>query len=508
MDAGDILGRKYRLIRLLGRGSMGAVWTACHTTLGEEVAVKLLTRAPELDGMEDDAAAAARFRFEAQVAARLSRKTRHIVRVTDHGEEDGVAYLVMELLEGKTLASRLLLRGRLPPRDVAQIVAQSARALEVAHAEGVVHRDLKPANVFLTRDEDGWVLLKLLDFGIARAIHTRRVAPAFATAAGFAAGTPGYMSPEQARGGHPNPQFDLWALSTIAYEALTGELPMAGVSAQELFENACAGRVDLNRQEQALVGGLDAFFERAFHPRPDSRYATAPELAAAFARAVDGVEAEQGTDATPNTADPTATTVRAGAGAKPASKGATLRMASPGNVVPPLAAPSRGTQPTATVAMPSRATTGARARGVGALLAAALLFGGTSAIVGHLWTASPPRGASVSPASSSSLAVANDRDAVATPPDVVVTAAPAFPGPVSPIATPPSDTTLLGSSRGIPREREVRAVTGEVTGTREIPTAPLGARSKTPAPEVATAAPAVSPPKPLTTKTVDRSATF
>src|ERR1700727_1040966 len=105
IDVGRVVGGKYELVRLLGRGSMGEVWSAHHRTLGEKLALKLLTQqAPAPDEeLEDRATAAARFQFEAQVAARLSRKTRHIVRVTDHGEEDGLAYLVMEQIEGETL---------------------------------------------------------------------------------------------------------------------------------------------------------------------------------------------------------------------------------------------------------------------------------------------------------------------------------------------------------------------------------------------------------------------
>jgi serine/threonine-protein kinase len=389
MGPDDVLGGKYRLTRLLGRGSMGAVWSASHATLGEQVAVKLLTRAPECEGMEDATAAAARFRFEAQIAARLSRKTRHIVRVTDHGEADGVAYLVMELLEGKTLASHLLFRGRLSPREVEPIVAQAARALEVAHADGVVHRDLKPANIFLTRDEDGWVLVKLLDFGIARAIHTRRVVPAFATGAGFAAGTPGYMSPEQARGGSPNARFDLWALATVAYEALTGELPMPGSSAGELFASAVAGRVSLRREAEALPGGLLAFFERAFHTRPESRYETASELAAAFERAVDGLVRPVGIGEDP--------TRRAGPShPKSAESGPERERGSPPGVpqeTPRTAALTKGSH------LP------ARAWGMGTVLAAALLVAAATAVVGLLNHGSPPLHAtSARPAVSSTAA--------------------------------------------------------------------------------------------------------
>src|SRR5579864_200505 len=129
IDVGLAIGGKYELVRLLGRGSMGEVWVAHHRTLGEHVALKLLTNTLEGEVIEEEATATARFRFEAQIAARLSRKTRHIVRVTDHGDEDGLAYLVMELLEGQTLERRLMVRD-MTIADVRNIVTQVARALE------------------------------------------------------------------------------------------------------------------------------------------------------------------------------------------------------------------------------------------------------------------------------------------------------------------------------------------------------------------------------------------
>jgi serine/threonine-protein kinase len=288
-QAGHSVGGKYELLRPLGRGSMGEVWVAHHRPLGQEVAIKLLARDPSHTDLERPDTAAARFRFEARVAARLSAKTRHIVRVTDYGEEDegGDAYLVMELLEGRTLESRLLVRGCLPGPEVTTLVAQIARALEVAHADGVVHRDLKPANVFITSDEDGWALVKLLDFGIARTTHTHRPAPSFATADGLIFGTPGYMSPEQARGARPDARSDLWALATVAYEALTGELPVPGGTTSELLENVHAGRiVPIHQRDPALAGALGPFFERAFALDIEDRYPTASAFASAFERAV------------------------------------------------------------------------------------------------------------------------------------------------------------------------------------------------------------------------------
>ncbi len=292
MEAGRVLGGKYELVRLLGRGSMGQVWVAHHRTLREAVALKLLAAPAPLGGEpEHPSTSAARFRFEAQVAARLSRKTRHIVRVTDHGEEEnGLAYLVMELLEGETLEQLLLQHGALSPPDAAKLVLQMARALEQAHAESIIHRDLKPANVFMTRDEDGGMLVKLLDFGIARAIRTQRVPPSFATGEGLIFGTPGYMSPEQACASKLDARCDLWALATVGYEALTGHLPVGGACTEELLKNLQAGHlIPVHERNPDAPPDLSAFFERAFARQIDQRFATASQLALAFEQAASSV---------------------------------------------------------------------------------------------------------------------------------------------------------------------------------------------------------------------------
>ncbi|HEY1694863.1 MAG TPA: protein kinase [Polyangiaceae bacterium] len=303
MDVGRVVAGKYELVRLLGRGSMGEVWVAHHQTLGEQVALKVLSQAPvDEEEVEDASTAAARFLFEAQVAARLSRKTRHIVRVTDHGEEEDRAYLVMELLEGETLEGVLARDGTVPLPVVVKIITQVARALTHAHAEGVLHRDLKPANVFLSRDEDGRLLVKLLDFGIARVVHAHRAPPAFSTAKGLVFGTPSYMSPEQARASSKLDQrCDLWSLATIAYEALTGELPVKGSDTDQLLENLCAGRiVPLRQTSPDMPVALDSFFRRALAPAIGVRFESAAELAAAFARAADvEVPAESPTNPPP-----------------------------------------------------------------------------------------------------------------------------------------------------------------------------------------------------------------
>jgi hypothetical protein len=284
IDVGQVVADKYELVRLLGRGSMGEVWSAHHRGLREDVAIKLLAWPPSGDDAEEPSVALARFRFEAQVAARLSRKTRHIARVTDYGEGDGLPYIVMELLDGEALDAALRARGPLPLAEAAEIVSQISRALGQAHADGVAHRDLKPANVFLTHDEDGHLLVKLLDFGIARTIVAHRTLGTFSTAKGFVFGTPGYMSPEQTRASPKlDHRCDLWALATIAYQMVTGLLPVDGSDAEEVMKNVTAGRIVPVRQRDArLPAALDAFVERAFADRVDERFQDATALANVF----------------------------------------------------------------------------------------------------------------------------------------------------------------------------------------------------------------------------------
>jgi eukaryotic-like serine/threonine-protein kinase len=281
IDVGHILAGKYELAQLIGRGAMGEVWLAKHVTLGGEFAVKLMEPT-------DEAAfeAASRFQLEAQIAAKLSRRTRHIVSVSDHGEEDGIAYLVMERLEGESLENRVERTGPVSPDHVAAMLGQVARALVLAHEEGILHRDLKPANIWLGRDEDGKMLAKILDFGIARAMKPRVRSP-HVTGKDSVLGTPSYMSPEQARG-LPNldHRCDLWALCVSAYEALTGELPFSGVSVEDVFLNICTFKwTSVRKHRPELSPQLDAFFARAFAPELESRFSNARELALAFAAA-------------------------------------------------------------------------------------------------------------------------------------------------------------------------------------------------------------------------------
>jgi len=187
LGPGTLVGSNVRLVRVLGQGGMGSIWVADHLTLQTQVAVKFMTAevAKNPDG-------AARFTREASAAAQI--KSPHVVQTFDHGlTDEGVPFIVMELLEGEDLSRRIQHDGKMSPEHVAPIVSQVSKALYRAHALGIVHRDIKPENIFLS-DVDDELLVKVLDFGIAK--RSKEVGFSM-TSTGAMVGTPYYMSPEQ-----------------------------------------------------------------------------------------------------------------------------------------------------------------------------------------------------------------------------------------------------------------------------------------------------------------------
>ncbi len=287
---GDLVTENLRLTRLLGRGGMGSVWVAKHSSLDVDVAVKFVTKELLSGG---DPMVIERFRREAKLAAKI--ESHHVVRIFDHGltKGDGSPYIVMELMRGESLASRLARLERLALGDAARIVSEVANGLEAAHEMGVIHRDIKPHNVFLARGREGKEIAKILDFGIAKTTNPgEEVLQAVKTSTGVLIGTPQYMSPEQLmRAGSPDAGADLWALSVVAYELVTGRLPFAG-------ETLAATLIAITRAEitppshtiPEAPEGLDAFFGRAFAVDTARRYASAKALADAFAEAAGGIE--------------------------------------------------------------------------------------------------------------------------------------------------------------------------------------------------------------------------
>ncbi|RZS91254.1 serine/threonine-protein kinase [Motilibacter rhizosphaerae] len=217
MQAGDVLGERYRLVDLLARGGMGEVWRAVDERLGREVAVKVLHAAYAGDSAFHD-----RFRAEARNTAAFTHPG--VAQVYDFGGSDASPWLVMELVPGQPL-SALLDRGPIGVPATLDVLAQTARALQAAHAAGVVHRDVKPGNLLLTPDG----VVKVTDFGIARAADALPL-----TATGTVMGSAPYLSPEQAHGRTATAASDVYALGVLAYECLAGHRPFIGETAVDV----------------------------------------------------------------------------------------------------------------------------------------------------------------------------------------------------------------------------------------------------------------------------------
>ena len=217
ISIGSVLDGRYRIDALLGSGGMGRVYRAEHTGIGRPVAIKVLHA-----DLNRNREAAQRFQREAIASGRLDHP--NIVNVSDFGIVDhGPCYLVMEVLEGESLGARLERDQRIPWREAIEIMRGVLMGLAHAHERGVVHRDIKPDNVFLTR-KDGELVIKILDFGIAKLFAGTADDPA-STRAGLTVGTPAYLSPEQAVGGEIKPASDLYSATILLFEMLTGRAP-------------------------------------------------------------------------------------------------------------------------------------------------------------------------------------------------------------------------------------------------------------------------------------------
>ncbi len=279
VKAGTVVGGKYVVDRLIGKGGMGSVWLCQHATLDAPFAVKILR--PEL---AHDESARARFEREAKAAAGL--RTRHVVKVHDHGFDGEHAYIVMEVLDGEDLRQRMVRQGRLSARATNQVVVQAARALHYAHAASIVHRDLKPANIFLALVDDEEVV-KILDFGIAKVMGVPKAGAA--TQTGSLLGSPHYMSPEQIRGhwSMVDHRTDLWALAVVAYRALTGQLPFLGDVVGDVMIKVCVDPIPPPSSiAPDLSPAIDQFFLRALARDREQRFRSGLEMAAALSQAL------------------------------------------------------------------------------------------------------------------------------------------------------------------------------------------------------------------------------
>ena len=280
-----VLAGRYRLERQLGKGGMGSVWLAEHLTLRSWVAVKLMD--PAIAATPEGAE---RFRREAQAAASL--RSAHVVQVLDYGVHETTPYLVMELMQGESLAGCLEREKRLTPERTVAIITQVARALGRAHAAGIVHRDLKPDNIFLVREDDQ-ELVKILDFGIAKTPQS--TFGGMETRTGVTMGTPYYMSPEQVEGKRAvDFRTDLWAMAVIANECMTGVRPFDGSTFGELLLNICARPIPMPSSQGLLLRGFDEWFAKATNRDSELRFASAQELASSLKDVVAGAPVAYG----------------------------------------------------------------------------------------------------------------------------------------------------------------------------------------------------------------------
>jgi serine/threonine protein kinase len=281
---GVTLSGRYLVTRKVGQGGMGAVYEATHTLIGKRVAVKVL-----LEKYARREAIVQRLEQEARLAS--SCQNEHIIDITDFGTtDDGRTFVVMEYLDGESLAEKLSRETRLPEQRILRIIAQAASALAAAHAKGIVHRDIKPENLFLLRRKEQ-DFVKVVDFGISKSLRASDEAeeqPRL-TQTGMVLGTPLYMSPEQARGDDElDARVDIYALGVIMYEASTGRVPFIGnnylsVISQVLNEDAKAPR----QLRPELSEEFEAIVQRAMSKDRDERYPSALDLLSDITALVD-----------------------------------------------------------------------------------------------------------------------------------------------------------------------------------------------------------------------------
>ena len=261
MQPGDRFGR-YEIVSAIGKGGMGEVWRARDTSLDRDVAIKTLPKADS-----SDADRLARFDREARLLAAL--KHPNIASIHGVEESNGTRFLVLELVEGGSLADRLV-AGALPIGQALRIALQLSEALEAAHNLGILHRDLKPANICLTPDG----LVKVLDFGLAKTIESpsdSAATVAVMTQAGAAVGTPAYMSPEQARGETVGRQTDIWSFGVVLYELLTGSAAFGGGSTAETLAQVLTKQPDFARLPRSTPAGIERLLRRCLEKDPKRR---------------------------------------------------------------------------------------------------------------------------------------------------------------------------------------------------------------------------------------------
>ncbi len=290
---GQVVADRYHVVKKLGEGGMGQVYLAEHVKMGRRSAIKVMN-----PSMVHDPDAVARFNREASNASRITHP--NVCAIYDFGETpDGLIYLAMEFIEGEPLTDLIERDGALPVPRAAAIFLQTADALQAAHDLGIVHRDLKPDNIMLSRRKGGGDTVKVVDFGIAKAVGGDEAGQKV-TKTGLVVGTPEFMSPEQLSGDTLDGRSDLYSLALVLYKMLSGKLPFEATSVQETMikrltdepTTLAAARPDLS-----FPPGLQPVLDTALARTPTERY----QSVAKFAADVAAVTGRPATSAVPHT---------------------------------------------------------------------------------------------------------------------------------------------------------------------------------------------------------------
>ncbi|MFO0676693.1 MAG: serine/threonine-protein kinase, partial [Polyangiaceae bacterium] len=271
---GDLIENKYRIVRLLGEGGMGAVYEGENTRIHHRVAIKVLH-----PNIATNTAVVERFEREAQAAGKIGSD--HIVAVYDLGDlGDGGRYMVMEYLDGENLAARIHASGRIAPAFLAPMLLQLLDGLGAAHSAGIVHRDLKPENIFLVRHKSGQDFVKIVDFGVSKFNSVQGAAEMSMTRTGSVLGTPYYMSPEQAKGAKATDlRSDLYSVGVVLFECATGQVPFQADTFNELmFKIALEEAPDPAAVVPGLDPGFAAIVRKAMARDPAQRFQTATDF--------------------------------------------------------------------------------------------------------------------------------------------------------------------------------------------------------------------------------------
>jgi predicted Ser/Thr protein kinase len=284
---GQVVADRYHIIKKLGEGGMGAVYLGEHVKMGRKSAIKVMAAQ-----MSQDPDAISRFNREASNASRISHP--NVCQIYDFGETtDGLIYLAMEFIEGQALKDVIETAGALHPARAASILKQAADALQAAHDLNIVHRDIKPDNIMVVQGKDGTDVVKVVDFGIARAVGGDETGQKV-TKTGLVVGTPEYMSPEQLSGDKLDGRSDIYSLALVLYRMLTGTLPFEADSAQEVMIKRLTDDplpLDQARPDLVFPAKLQLVMNVALARTPAERYQSAAEFGRDTADAVAGTGA-------------------------------------------------------------------------------------------------------------------------------------------------------------------------------------------------------------------------